>query len=694
MPFAPASEGAPGGGGVLLAEWRTPFAMPPFGDIARSDFGPAFEQGLAEHRREIEAIAGADEPPTFDNTLLALERSGRTLEKVARVFFNLTSADTDEALQALERDMAPRLAAHSTWITSNARLFGRIDAVFEARDRLGLDEEARRLVERRHLDFIRAGAHLDAAAKARLGEIVERLASLSTRFGQNVLADEAGWILELKGEADLAGLPDWLVAATAATAAERGRPGSHLVTLSRSLVEPFLTFSDRRDLREEAFRAWTRRGEMGGASDNRAIAAEILALRAERARLLGFATFADYQLDDTMAKTPAAVSELLGAVWPKAVAKAHAERDRLAALARSAGDNAAIEPWDWRYYAEKVRARDYDLDEAALKPYLPLDAMIEAAFDTASRLFGLRFEARPDLPVYHPDVRAFEVKDRDGRHVGIFLGDYFGRPSKRSGAWMSSYRDQQRLDGGEVRPIIVNVMSFAKGSASEPALLSFDDARTLFHEFGHALHGLLSDVTYPSLSGTAVSTDFVELPSQLYEHWLEQPAVLERFARHYRTGEPMPRELIDRLRASRTFSQGFQTVEYLASALVDMDYHAAAEAPEDPMAFEKAVLARIGMPHEIVMRHRTPHFQHIFTGDHYAAGYYSYMWSEVLDADAFAAFEETGDIFDPEVAGRLKRYVYSAGGRREPKDAYLAFRGKLPAIDGLLRKRGLADAPS
>ena len=516
-----------------------------------------------------------------------------------------------------------------------------------------------------------------------------RLAALGTQFSQNVLADEKAFELALPTEADRAGLPASLIAAAAEAAKTRGSTASHVITLSRSLIEPFLISSTRRDLREIAFNAWIKRGENGGATDNRAIVKEILALRQERAQLLGYKPFADYKLDDTMAKTPAHVRELLETVWGPAKEQAARERDRLQALAAADGANIQIEPWDWRHYAERVRAADYGIDETEIKQYLPLDRVIAAAFATAGRLFGLTFREVTDVALYHPEVRAFEVTGRDGNHVGLFLGDYFHRPSKRSGAWMSAFRSQEKL-AGDIRPVIVNVCNFAKPAAGEPALLSMDDARTLFHEFGHGLHGLMSNVTYPSLSGTSVARDFVELPSQLYEHWLGTREVLAEFARHHETGAAMPAELIEKLRAARTFNQGFLTVEFLASAIVDIDFHAdASAAGQDPMARQAATLARIGMPREIVMRHATPHFAHVFSGDGYSAGYYSYLWSEVLDADAFAAFEETGNVFDHATAERLEKFVYAAGGVQDEDAAYKAFRGRAPKVEGLLKKRGL-----
>ncbi len=674
----------------LLTPWKGRFGLPPFKAIRPKHYLPAFEAALKTHEREIERIARARTRPTFTNTIAALENAGRLLSRISRLFYNLAASDTSPELQAIEREMAPRLARHSTAILLNADLFKRVNDLFERRGKLKLDAEQARVLERTHTAFVRAGARLDARAKKRMAEINERLAALGTRFAQNILADEQAFRLVLEGERDLAGLPDFVRAAAARAAADLGMPGKHVITLARSSIEPFLQFSSRRDLREQAFRAWTRRGENGNEHDNRAIAAETIALRQERARLLGYRTFAEFRLDDAMAKTPAAVRALLDEVWNAAVQQAARERERLESFARHEGQNIRIEAWDWRHYAEKVRKAEFDLDEAEIKPYLQLDRIIEAAFYTAERLFGLTFRERSDLPKYHPDVRTFEVRDAKGRHVGIFMGDYFARPSKRSGAWMSAFRGQRKL-GGIERPVIVNVMNFARGGEGEPALLSFDDARTLFHEFGHALHGLLSDVTYPSIAGTAVATDFVELPSQLYEHWLSEPEILERFARHYKTGAPIPAALVRRLEAARTFNQGFATVEYVSSALADLELHTLEDAKDlDIARFEHDLLARRGMPREIVMRHRLPHFAHIFSGGGYAAGYYSYMWSEVLDADAFDAFKEAGDIFDAQTAKRLKEFIYAAGNRRDPAEAYTLFRGRLPTSKAMLRKRGLA----
>jgi peptidyl-dipeptidase Dcp len=672
----------------LLAPWRGPFKAPPFASIKPAHFGPAFSQALKAHKREISEIATNDAKPSFANTIVALEKSGALLTKVANVFFNLSSADTNDALQAIERDIAPKLAQHQSAVLLNRRLFQRIADLHERRDKLGLDAEGHRLLERTYTGFVRAGAALDAKARKRISEINTELATLGTAFSQNLLADEQAWHMMLDGDRDLEGLPSSVRDAAAQAAIQLGKPGSHAITLARSSVEPFLQFSARRDLREEAWKAWIKRGENGGKNDNRKIVVRMMALRSELARLIGYNTYAAYVLDDTMAKTPAEVRKLLDKVWPAALRSARAERDALEKRARADGGNFKIAAWDWRYYAEKERKARYALDEAEVRSYLTLDNMLEAAFDTAGRLFGLVFEPAPNMPVYHPDVRAWEVRTKAGDHVGLFYGDYYARPSKRSGAWMSSYRGQHKLTGN-IRPIVVNVMSVARGAPGAPTLLSFDDARTLFHELGHGLHGLLSDVTYPSLAMTNVLHDFVELPSQLYEHWLSQPEVLKKFALHEKTGKPIPERILKQLAAARTFNQGFQTVEYTASTLLDLELHSLADTSGlDIDSFESEVLARIGMPAEITPRHRIPHFQHIIGG--YAAGYYSYLWSEVMDADAFAAFEETGNIFDRKTANKLKTFIYAAGNRQDALDAYVAFRGRPPEIEGLLRKRGLA----
>ncbi|MCD1265665.1 peptidase M3 [Shinella sumterensis] len=676
-----------------LVEWTGLNGLPRFDLVKDEAFAASFDAALAAHEAEIDAIANNPDVPTFENTVVALEIAGDALSRVSALFWSRAGANTNDTIQALEREIAPKMSRHYSKIGTNAALFRRIDALWEGRAGLNLSLEQLRVLERHWKGFVKSGAKLEKADQDRLSAINETLAGLGAKFGQNVLADEKNWVLFLdEGEA-LDGLPDSLKDAMAAAARERGAEGRYAVTLSRSIIEPFLTFSARRELREQAFRAWVARGENAGDTDNRGIVKETLALRSEKAGLLGYENFAALKLDNTMAKTPEAVNGLLMQVWEKAVARAREEEAELADLIAEEGRNHEVMPWDWRYYAEKLRAKKFNFSEAELKPYLQLEKIIDACFDVAERLFGIRAVEKKGVPVYHPDVRVFEIRDRDDRLVAMFLGDYFARSSKRSGAWMSSYQSQHRLplpngSVGEI-PIIYNVCNFAKPAEGKPALLSLDDARTLFHEFGHALHGMLSDVTYPSVSGTGVSRDFVELPSQLYEHWLTVPEILTRYAVHYRTGEPMPQALLDKVLAARTFNSGFATVEFTSSALVDMAFHTRGPV-EDPMAVQGEVLQTIGLPKSIVMRHATPHFQHVFSGDGYSAGYYSYMWSEVLDADAFSAFTETGDAFNPQMAARLKTYIYSVGGSVDPEDAYKAFRGKLPSPEAMLEKKGLA----
>ncbi len=675
----------------FLGEWKTPFEMPPFHEIKVQHFKPAFDVALEKNKQEIEAIAENKEAPSFDNTLKALELAGETLSKVTGVFYNLSGAHTNSDLQEIEREMAPKMAEHSSKIMLNEDLFKRVDKLYEMWGELDLSGENLRLLERYHTRFIRAGARLQGEARKRMGEITKRLATLGTSFSQNVLADESAYELLLSKGDDLSGLPDFLIQAAQSAAKERGYDDKYIITLSRSLIEPFLQFSERRDLREKAFKAWISRGDNDCETNNHAIIKEILVLREERAKLLGFETFAHFKLDDQMAKKPQAVQDLLMKVWKPARKKATEEAEKLLSFAKEEGLNSAIKPWDWRFYAEKVRKAKYDLNASEIKPYLQLDEIIKAAFYVAGRLFGLNFTELEAMPTYHDDVRIFEVTDSEGQHVALFMGDYFARPSKRSGAWMSGFRTQQKLKG-DIRPIIVNVMNFAKAPEGMPCLLTFDDARTLFHEFGHALHGMLSNVTYPSLSGTAVARDFVELPSQLFEHWLMEEDVLSKYACHYKTGEKMPKALMTRIKMAETFNQGFQTVEYVSCALIDLALHTmTTEQIDDLNALERNLLDEISMPDEIVMRHRIPHFSHIFSGDGYSSGYYSYMWSEVMDADAFQAFKETQDIFDAETAKRLIKFIYSSGGSRDPEDLYTAFRGKMPEIHALLEGRDLKD---
>lgn len=675
----------------LLDAWETPHQTPPFDAIKPEHFLPAFERAFADHAAEIAAITHDPALPDFANSVTALERSGKLLSKVASVFYDLVSADSNPEILEIDKEVSLRMARHWNPIMMNAVLFGRIALLNDNAASLTLTGEEKRLLERTYTRFHRAGAGLSEDLKKRMAEINERLAQLGTTFSHHLLGDEQDWFMEL-GEDDRAGLSDSFVAAAKAAADERGMAGKAIVTLSRSSVEPFLKSSQRRDLREKVFKAFTARGDNGNDNDNNALIGEILTLREESAKIMGFPNYAAYRLEDSMAKTADAVRGLLERVWKPARAKALADRDELQKQIAEEGGNFKLAAWDWRYYAEKLRLAKANFDDAAIKPYLALDNMIAAAFDCATRLFGVTFTERTDIPVWHPDVRVWEMKDADGRHQALFYGDYFARPSKRSGAWMTSLRDQQKLDG-EVAPLIINVCNFSKGADGQPSLLSPDDARTLFHEFGHGLHGMLSNVTYPSLSGTSVFTDFVELPSQLYEHWQERPEVLQRFACHYETGEPLPEDLLRRFLAARRFNQGFATVEFVSSALIDLEFHTQpAAASQDVRAFERAEKEKIGVPEEISLRHRPTQFGHIFSGDHYASAYYSYMWSEVMDADAFGAFEEAGNIFDRAVATRLRDNIYSSGGSVDPEAAYVAFRGREPEPDALLRRRGLLDA--
>ena len=685
----------------LLQPWTAAFGLPPFAALEPEHFEPALAAAMLQHREELQVIASATAPPDFDNTVAAFDRSGRLLERVASVFHNLCSSVTNPALQAAERALAAPLAAHRSAVFMNAALFARVDAVHQRRHAMGLTPEAVRLVERVHLDFVRAGAQLPPAEQARYAAVMQELASLTTRFGQNVLNTESNWVLPLQDEAALAGLPAFVRAAARQAAVERGLGATtgHVVTLSRSLVVPFLTYSERRDLREQAWRAWVGRGETAPEHDNRALVLQILRLRAEQARLHGRASYADYALVDTMAGSRAAVHSLLDEVWPRARLALERERALLEARMKAGAADHLLQAWDWRFYAELVRREHYALDDAEIKPYFRLEAVAQAAFDCAGRLFGLSFEPRADIPVYHPDVKAYEVRDAGGHTVGLFLQDNFARPGKRSGAWMSALRWQSRNTGcpdAADLPVILNNNNFARGDAATgaPTLLSLDDARTLFHEFGHGLHGLLSSVTYRRLSGTQVLRDFVELPSQLFEHWLTVPEVLQRHARHWRTGEPMPADLLARMRRAQCFNQGYETMRYTASALVDLAIHSlgAEELPVDVCEWESAFLREAGLPEAVGQNHRLVHFQHLFAGSSYAAGYYVYLWAEVLDADGFDAFTEAGSAFDPNVAQRLREHIYASGNSVEPRAAYQAFRGRAATVQPLLEKRGLIQA--
>lgn len=645
---------------------------------------------MASHLAEIDGIAGNPAPASFENTMAALDASGRLFNRVSSFFHNMAVSETSPALQKVETAMAPKLAAHDNAIFMHAALFARIDTIYQQRQNMELDTEQLRLVERVHLDFVRAGAKLNEAARRQYSANVQKLASLQTQFSQNVLADEAAFMLPLESEADLAGLPASLKAAAATAAAARGLPaGSHVITLSPSLAEPFLTFSPRRDLRESLWHARKNRGAHPGAHDNRPIAQQILALRQEQAALHGYSTYADYQLTDRMAGKPQAVLDLLTKAWEPAKAYADVDRKALTAVAERLGEPTPIAAWDWRYLAEKVRAERFDLDDSQVKPYFALDNMIAAMFDCANRLFGLSFVEQPDVQLYHPDARLWEVHGPDGKLVAAFIGDNFARVSKRSGAWMSVFRSQSGIDGGTY-PLVINNNNFAKAS---PTLLSFEDVRTLFHEFGHGLHGMLSNVRYERLSGTSVLQDFVELPSQIFENWALEPEVLQQHARHFETGEPAPAALLEKLKRARQFDQAWATIQYAGPALIDMALHALPQGTVVDFAeFEAQQSARLGIPSDIGQRHYLSHFQHLFSGESYAAGYYVYMWAEVLEADGFEAFTETGDAFDATTAQRLYTSIYSAGNRQSPDAAYRAFRGRDPKVEPMLRKRGLMAA--
>ena len=664
----------------LLQPWNTPFEIAPFGDISDTDFAPAFAEALAEDMAETLVVAHCSDAPSFANTIEALDCTGKALEKVLSVFYTVSGADSNPAREDLMRDFSPKLAAHTSEIYSNKALFSRMNTLWQQRDDLDLTAEQSRVLLLTHRAFARAGAGLEGADEVRMKAIKSRLAVIGTEFSQNLLSDERSWYMALSEE-DLEGLPAFLIAAAKSAGAEKDL-ASPIVTLSRSIMTPFLQFSPRRDLRARAYAAWAARGANDGATDNRELAVEMLALRKEMADLLGYDDFASFKLETEMAKTPGNVRDLLTSVWDPAKAQANKDAQVLTRMMHQEGVNGDLEPWDWRYYAEKRRQEEHDLDESTIKPYFQLDQMIAASFDCATRLFGLQFKP-VDVPLYHADCRAWEVT-RDGRHVALFIGDYFARGSKRSGAWCSAMRSQAKFPKTQA-PIVINVCNFAK---ADPALLSFDDARTLFHEFGHALHQMLSDVTYERVSGTSVPRDFVELPSQLYEHWLEVPAVLQKFAIHAETGAAIPQDLLDKLLGAATFDMGFQTVEYIASAMVDLEYHTN-DVPDDIMTRQADILANMGLPHAIGMRHATPQFAHVFSGGHYASAYYSYMWSEVMDADAFAAFEEKGDAFDPALAKSLETNILSTGGSQDPEVLYTAYRGRLPGIEALLKGRGL-----
>jgi peptidyl-dipeptidase Dcp len=681
---------------ALLAPWSGPYGgVPPFDQASPTLLAPALEAGMAEHLAELDRIANDPAPATFANTIAAMERSGRALDRAATVYYIFGSTLSDEAVQQVERVIEPKMAAFRDSITQNEKLFRRIAAVYEKRETSGLTAEEQRLTWLTYTNFVRSGAKLDATSKKRLAEINQSLAGLFTQFSQNLLADESERYTVLENEADLAGLPASLRAGFAADAERRGKSGKWIVANTRSSVEPFLTYSTRRDLREKVWRVFVNRGDNGDARDNNAIISQILQLRAERAKLLGFETHAHWRLENSMARTPERAMQLMEAVWTPAVARVREEVADMQRVADAEGARIKIEPWDYRHYAEKVRKEKYDLDTNELKPYLQLEKLREGMFYVAGELFGMTFTALPEgsVPVYHPDVRVWRVDDKAGKFVGLWYFDPYARVGKQSGAWMNAYRNQERFDG-DVKTIVSNNSNFVKGTPGEPVLISWDDAVTLFHEFGHALHGLSSNVNYPSVSGTNVARDYVEFPSQLLEHWLPVKEVLDRFAVHYQTGKPIPAELVAKVERAKTFNQGFATVEYLSAALIDMKLHLAARPDSriDPDAFERDTLTKLGMPAEIVMRHRTPQFGHIFSGDGYSAGYYSYLWSDTLTADAWEAFTEGKGAWDREIAKRLRDHIFSVGNTIDPADGYRAFRGRDPQIEALMRKRGFVKA--
>lgn len=677
-----------GTGNPLLQKWAGPYSgIPPFDKIEITHFKPAMEAAMAKQLVEVEKIAGNPQPPTFENTLAALEKAGKTFNRVQTVYGIWSSTMNSKDFQTVEKELAPKLAAHQDKITQNAALFRRIEAIYNSPSKAKLTPEQQRLAWLYYTNFVRAGARLNERQKARLSQINQQLAGLFTRFSQNVLSDETTEFLHLKTEAELAGLPQSQRDAAAAAAKAKGVEG-WVITNTRSSVDPFLTYSSNRNLREAAWRMFVNRGDNGGATDNNQIITEILQLRAERAKLLGYETHAHWRLENAMAKTPQRAMELMEAVWKPAVSRVQEEVADMQALANKEGAGITIEPWDYKFYSEKVRKAKYDLDETEVKQYLQLDKLREGMFWVAGELFNFNFTPVTNVPVYHPDVKVWEVKDKtSGKHIGLWYFDPYARTGKRSGAWMNAYRRQEKAEGN-VTTIVSNNSNFVKGAEGEPVLISWDDATTLFHEFGHALHGLSSNVTYPSLSGTYVARDYVEFPSQLLEHWLSTPEVLQRFTLHYKTGEPIPKALVQRIENAATFNQGFATVEYLASALVDMKLHLAGSQKIDADAFERETLTALGMPREIVMRHRTPQFLHVFGSDGYSAGYYSYLWSDVLTADAFGAFTEGGGPYSKAVAERLRKNIFSVGNTIDPAEGYKQFRGREAAIHALMKKRG------
>lgn len=671
----------------FLEEFQTPFQVPPFDLIKEEHFVPAIVKGIEEQKKEIEEIANSKEEPNFQNTIEAMEKSGKTLTRASTVFYVLNGVMTNEGMQNIAKEIAPLISKHNDEIKMNEKLFQRIKKVYEKRNKLNLTKEQKKLLENYYKDFVKGGANLTEKEKKNLMEINQELSLLSLKFGENVLKEENRFMLIIDKKEDLAGLPDSVIKAAEETANKKGLEGKWVFTTKKPSLLPFLSFSLKRDLREKIFKAFINRGNNNDELDNKEIIKRIIRLRQEKAKILGYKTFADFVLEDNMAKNPKNVYKLLKKIWKPALEVAKREAKELQEMIYKEGNNFKLEPWDWWYYAEKIRKEKYELNEEELRPYFKLENCIDGVFYTASKLYGIKFEERFDLPKYHPDVKVYEVKDLNGKHLAIFYVDYFPRESKRSGAWMTNFQEQSKV-GGEKRPIILNVGNFTKPTSDTPSLLSLEELETLFHEFGHALHGLLTDCTYPSISGTSVPRDFVELPSQIMENWALEPEVLNYYAKHYKTGEVIPNELISKIINARKFNQGFATVEYLAASFLDMDYHTLIEpSKESPMVFEEKSMKKIGLIPEIVVRYRSTNFQHIFSGGYYA-GYYSYIWAEVLEADAFSYFKEKG-IFDKKVAEAFKKNILEKGGTDEPMELYKKFRGKKPDVKSLLKKRGL-----
>ncbi|MGL5636412.1 MAG: M3 family metallopeptidase [Bacteroidales bacterium] len=672
----------------FFTEWNTPFGIPPFEQIDAAHYLPAFEKGLAQHAAEIDSIANQTAEPTFKNTIDALDYSGALLEKVSGVFYNLTDAETNDSLQSIAKEISPLLSEHDDNMYMNEKLFQRVKAIYDNQDKENLSPEQKRVLDLYYKSFVRSGALLDAEKKEQLKQINKDLALLQLQFDENVLAETNDYALIIDKREDLSGLPQGVIDAAAETAKAKGLTDKWVITLHNPSWIPFLQYADNRELRKQVYQAYTHRADNGNENDNNDNINKIINLRIQKAKLLGFNTYADYVLDDKMAKNPQNVMDLLTKIWDKSNKRAKEELNDMQKIADKEGANIKIEPWDWWYYAEKVRAEKFNLNESEIKPYFQADNVRDGAFMVANKLWGITFTELPDAPVYHPEVKAFEVKDADGKHLSVLFTDYFPRASKQGGAWMNNYKNQYIKDGVESRPVICNVGNFTKPTQDTPSLLSLDEVETLFHEFGHALHGMLTQCNYPMVSGTNVSRDFVELPSQIMEHWATEPEVLKMYARHYKTGEVIPDSLITKINNAGAFNQGFITSELVAAAILDMKWHMIGENGDiNPKAFEKEAMSQIGLIPEIAPRYRTPYFRHIFCND-YSAGYYSYLWAEVLDADAFDAFREKG-IFNQEVAAAYRNNILKKGGSVEPMELYISFRGQAPNPDALLRNRGL-----